>query len=505
MARAVRGLTIMVAVASALAGAQAASADTRATSDAASVSANAVANTVIFQQKTGGYDCYRIPAVVKAGNGDLLAFAEARKGGATFCNDAGDISTVYKRSTDGGKTWGGVNVVIEGRGDTKGNPTAIAIPGTGKIVLLSTMQCVTNTACGRVPRVSYSNDNGLTWTAPRVLTQELGFVTAPGWLATGPSHGIVLTRGAHAGRLVAGMSYSISGKNTGAVIYSDDQGQTWHLGANDTWTTTTTNPQEISVVELNDGRVYAAARNTANNANQCVADGTRNRLFAISEDAGRTFAAPFAYEPDLITPAVQASTVRMSATDTGGAYNRLVFAGPSFCGNRRELVLRSSFDEGGNWQSKSDGVMVWDQGAAYSDLISLSATSIGVLYEAGSLTNANETIRWSTVTETALGAPACGSGYSVIASHPLGTAGTAYLSYDNATGTNCVSAMKSTSVGTPSATSAFLEVQGATRTTDSGNYSYFAGPVITAAANKCVKWGGSVGASGYTSEFEHCG
>lgn len=472
---------------------------------AGSVSTAAVANTPVYQERTEGYDCFRIPAVVKAKNGDLLAFAEGRVGGATFCNDRADIDTVYKRSTDGGKTWSSPRIVIQGFGDTKGNPTPIVIPATGRIVLLSTMECVKSPACGRVPRVQYSDDNGLTWTVPRVLTQELGFSSAPGWLATGPSHGLVLTRGAHAGRLVAGMSYSIGSANTGSIIYSDDQGVTWKRGATDTSTTTALNPQEISLVELSNGRIYAAARNQANNNNKCLDAGTKNRAYGISSDGGLTFSTKFTFEPDLITPPVQGSTVRMSATDQGGEYNRILFVAPSTCDRRKELVIRSSFDEGGNWQSKSQGVMVWNQDAAYSDMIQLSGTSVGVLYEAGPAGNANETIRWSTVTESVLGAPACGSGYGVIDSAPLGSAGTVYLSYNSSNGNNCVSTMKSASVGTASATSAYLEVQGSSRVTDSGNFAYYAGPVSAAAAGKCIKWGGAAGSSVYNSPLEHCG
>lgn len=97
----------------------------------------------------------------------------------------------------------------------------------------------------------------------------------------------------------------------------------------------------------------------------------------------------------------------------------------------------------------------------------------------------------------------CGSGYSVIDSAALGTAGRVYLLYNS--GTNCVVTLKSTSLGTGSAMSAFLEPQGATRTTDSGSFSYYAGPVKRSAPSTCVKWGGSVGSNTYTSPFEHCG
>jgi hypothetical protein len=101
-------------------------------------------------------------------------------------------------------------------------------------------------------------------------------------------------------------------------------------------------------------------------------------------------------------------------------------------------------------------------------------------------------------------AAVCGSGFRVIDSVKLGSAGTTNLLWKGSTGQNCVTTLKMTNVGTPSATSAFLEPQGSTRTTDSGSFSYYAGPVIRTAPG-CVRWGGSIGSSTYTSGFEHCG
>ncbi|MCF6473752.1 M23 family metallopeptidase [Nonomuraea sp. MG754425] len=101
-------------------------------------------------------------------------------------------------------------------------------------------------------------------------------------------------------------------------------------------------------------------------------------------------------------------------------------------------------------------------------------------------------------------AEVCGSGYSVIDSAAL-TGGSVYLLYNSGNGYNCVATMKTTNLGTASAVSAFLEPQGESRTTDSGSYGYYAGPVRVSAPGQCVKWGGSVGSSSYTSPFEHCG
>jgi hypothetical protein len=67
-----------------------------------------------------------------------------------------------------------------------------------------------------------------------------------------------------------------------------------------------------------------------------------------------------------------------------------------------------------------------------------------------------------------------------------------------------VATIKTSSIGQATATSAYLEVKGQTRVTDSGNFAYYAGPVIAAAADKCVKWGGKAGSYTYDSGFEHC-
>src|SRR5437764_4695770 len=100
----------------------------------------------------------------------------------------------------------------------------------------------------------------------------------------------------------------------------------------------------------------------------------------------------------------------------------------------------------------------------------------------------------------------CGDGFSVVDQQALAnSSGTAYLLYNAATKANCVATMKATSLGTASAVSAFLEVEGSARVTDSGSFTYYAGPVKKTADSTCVKWGGSVGTNTYESGFEHCG
>ncbi|MEV0381352.1 M23 family metallopeptidase [Nonomuraea sp. NPDC050643] len=103
------------------------------------------------------------------------------------------------------------------------------------------------------------------------------------------------------------------------------------------------------------------------------------------------------------------------------------------------------------------------------------------------------------------GQSVCGSGYKVIDSAALGSGGNVYLLYNAGNGSNCVATIKKTSLGKATAATAYLEVVGKPRATDSGSYAYYAGPVRGSAAGKCVKWGGKVGATAYNSPPEHCG
>src|SRR5215471_3322921 len=73
----------------------------------------------VFTAGENGYHTYRIPALVATPRGTLLAFCEGRKAGR---GDAGEIDLLLRRSTDGGKTWGRVQVVWDDGPNTCGNP-----------------------------------------------------------------------------------------------------------------------------------------------------------------------------------------------------------------------------------------------------------------------------------------------------------------------------------------------------------------------------------------------
>ncbi|MFE1311205.1 exo-alpha-sialidase [Streptomyces sp. NPDC058755] len=343
-----------------------------------------------------GYACFRIPAIVRTTDGTLLAFAEGR---VLNCGDAADIDLVVKRSTDGGRTWGPLQVVNEGAGDTHGNPAPVVDRDTGRIWLAQTYNtgrkdgASCSVPCDRSPHLQYSDDDGVTWSEPRDLSPEILPADWNSWYATGPVHGIQLTHGRYAGRLVFGVNTetwdgSRVSANHAALIVSDDHGGHWRIGATDTWPiaadgTFRQKPSELTLTERTDGSVLVSGREQ---------DGTDlgHRTQAVSRDGGGSFAAPFRDLPDLYTPQVQGSMLRVG--------DRILLACPADPDRRRTMMIRSSYDGGRTWDSVDRGTAVTTDWSGYSDLVRVDHDTVGLMYEGGAV-DARDEIRFARFTE----------------------------------------------------------------------------------------------------------
>jgi sialidase-1 len=328
----------------------------------------------LFTAGEGGYAIYRIPALEITQNGTILAFAEARKSGLA---DAGDIDLVLRKSVDGGRNWGPIEIIVDDDDRTCGNPAPVLDRQTGTVWLFFCKnegsavehKILAGEAPPRSVWLTHSKDNGATWAAPTDLSPSLRLPDWR-WYATGPGHGIQLRNET----LVIPANFSLSpdqGQWHSHVIFSVDHGQTWELGGFHRGKT-----NESSVVELVDLRLYQNMRNYL---------GVNRRVSATSGDNGKTW-SDFGVDDELIDPVCQASAIRYSTVERDGI-NRILFSNPA--STRRELMtVRISYDEGESWTA---GRALYDGPSAYSDLAVLPDGTVACLYERG-FSNPYETI-----------------------------------------------------------------------------------------------------------------
>lgn len=320
----------------------------------------------VFVSGKDGYHTFRIPAVIATKKGTLLAFCEGRKKGR---GDSGDIDLVLRRSSDGGKTWGPLQVVADFGPDTVGNPCPVVDQRTGTIWLPLTKNLGNETekhirdGTSKEPRTVWltkSDDDGATWARPVEITASVRRDNWT-WYATGPGCSIQLK----GGRLVVPCNHSVAGTKArhSHVMYSDDGGKTWKIGGvlgKDT--------NECQAVEREDGTLLMNMRSY---------HGKNRRAVATSKDGGLTW-SEVALDDALIESVCQASLIRFTTAKEGGK-SRLLFANPAST-KREKMTVRLSYDEGKTWPVSRE---LCGGPSAYSALVALPGGMAGCLYERG--------------------------------------------------------------------------------------------------------------------------
>ncbi|MCQ8829124.1 sialidase family protein [Streptomyces malaysiensis] len=343
--------------------------------------------SVPFRSGTEGYASYRIPAVVPTHAGTVLAFAEGRVDSSA---DYGHIDLVLKRSADGGRTWGALQIVARNEDGTAGNPAPVVLDGgphDGRVLLVHIRSAASATedrirrgevsaADGRRVWLTYSDDEGASWSGAREITAS---TKRPEWrwYATTPGHALQLRYGAHAGRIVIPGNHSLpptvpgddgtEGRyNGGHDLLSDDDGATWRIGYVDDNPDGYVNVNETTAAQLPDGRVYFNTRTDA--------EAPGNRADAHSGDGGATLDLPFRPQAGLVAPVVEGSVLHLGEPDA------LLFSGPADPAYRALMTVRTSDDGGVTWRPTHT---VNGLPAAYSDLVRLDDATVGLLYETG--------------------------------------------------------------------------------------------------------------------------
>ena len=327
-------------------------------------------NVPVFTNGQEGYVCFRIPATIQLPNDDILAFAEGRKNG---CSDTGDIDLVMKRSSDGGKTWSALTVLLDDEENTFGNPAPVFDHTTQTIHLLSTWNLGEDKESEIIDGTSKdtrriytmnSQDMGKTWNGPTEITNSVK-LDGWTWYATGPGSGIQLIKPLYKDRLVVACDHieAVTKKYYSHIIYSDDHGKSWKLGGS----SPRDQVNECEVAELTDGSLLLNMRNYDRSK--------RNRQIAFSSDGGVTWEGQ-RHDDSLIEPICQASLQSYNFDN----HKLLLFSNPADRKERINMTLRWSKDQGKTWPNE---FIIHHGPSAYSDLVVLQNGSVGCLYEGG--------------------------------------------------------------------------------------------------------------------------
>ena len=137
----------------------------------------------VFARSGDGFG-YRIPSLVSSPSGMLMAFCERRVG----LNDHAQNDIVLRRSEDGGRSWGSIQVLADDGADSLNDPCAVVL-ATGRVLLRYTRYpegvhqrksrhtVMAQPGYGGAENVRvyllHSDDDGQTWSEPREVTRAM--------------------------------------------------------------------------------------------------------------------------------------------------------------------------------------------------------------------------------------------------------------------------------------------------------------------------------------------
>jgi sialidase-1 len=296
--------------------------------------------------------CYRIPSLVTAPNGDLVAAIDER---VPHCGDlhlSKDINIVIRRSTNNGKTWLPIERVVDYPfGESASDPSMIVDKFTKEIFLFFNYMDVENEKGIYKLRFCKSADNGKTWTTPEDITSQM---TLPEWERDFKF--ITSGRGlqTRSGRIL----HTLVNLKRGVFIFgSDDHGKSWFV------LETAVNPADESIItELSDGRWMINSR----------VNGAEKRYVHISDNNGKSWESTA--EEQLADPSCNAGFISHKYRGK----NYLIFSNANSAKKRENLCIRISDDNGKTW---SDGYQIYGGGSAYSAITILRNGHLGVFFE----------------------------------------------------------------------------------------------------------------------------
>lgn len=338
----------------------------------------------LLQAGQNGVHTYRIPGLATTNEGSLIAVYDIRRNSSVDLQ--GDIDIGMSRSTDGGRHWEPMRIIMDrgswgGRPETEngvGDPAILVDRKTGTIWVaglwlhghaderawFASGQGLEPEETGQFLLVK-SEDDGLRWSDPLNITPQ---IKQKDWrlLLQGPGKGICMKDGT----LVFPAQFKDKDEVPhSTIIYSKDHGQTWEIG-----TGAKTHTTEAQVVELNDGFLML---NMRDDRGRTAPEGGR-RSVAITRDLGRSWEEHPTSGKALVEPVCMGSLI---STHYKGQ-DWLLFANPAVPkGPRRRLTLKASSDQGMSWPEQHHFLLNADNSYGYSCLSMIDSETVGILYE----------------------------------------------------------------------------------------------------------------------------
>jgi sialidase-1 len=333
----------------------------------------------IVLRKAGddGVNTYRIPGITTTDKGTLIAVYDIR-----YKNSGdlpGNIDVGMSRSTDGGKTWQPMKVIMDmgapHENNGIGDPSILFDPITKKIWVAALWSKGNRSIAGSEPGLSpdttgqlilvSSEDDGLTWSSPYNITTQ---VKNPAWhlYFQGPGNGIAMQNGT----LVFPSQYWDESNKPGiphsSIIYSADHGKTWKSGIGAKPNTT-----ESQVVETTAGTLLLNMRDNRGGY----------RSIATTTNMGADWTEHFTSYNALPDPVCMGSLIKAKVKVKGVMKEVLFFSNPNSSTARNNITIKASLDLGETWQDMNQTLVDERKCYGYSALTKIDAQTIGIVYE----------------------------------------------------------------------------------------------------------------------------
>ena len=309
----------------------------------------------LFKSGTNNTHTYRIPAIITAKNGDIIAACDARRKNGADLGKQRTIDIVFRRSTDNGKSWTPVEVMDPITDGGCSDPSLLLDQETGEIFCFYNYMTSDTSSNEYRFILQSSSDNGKTWSAPLDFTDQVAgpalknsfkFITSGRGIQL--QNGTLLHNFVHVGKGIT-------------VFGSSDHGKSWSAVAD------VPQGDESKLVELYNDTLMINSR---------IGPGRRN--VHRSSDGGKTWSTEVDYS--LCDPRCNASIIRYPAGMHGNKKDLLLFCNAASNAGRKNLAVRFSEDNGDTW---SDGKVIDPGPSAYSELDILPDGRVIIIYEPG--------------------------------------------------------------------------------------------------------------------------